>query len=82
MLIYSPTSMTCYFKNSRMKELFSDIDIEVTKENRAKVDEVIHEMLSVDYPNCAAAWKMVRKKLEVDSQGFRERLKTSLNNSF
>jgi hypothetical protein len=64
-----------------MKELFEDIDIEVTKENRAKVDEVIHEMLSVDYPNCAAAWKMVRKKLEMDGPGFKERLKIALTNA-
>jgi hypothetical protein len=63
-----------------MKELFSDIGIEVTKENRAKVDEIIHEMLSVDYPNCAAAWKMVRKKLAMDAPGFKERLKTALIN--
>ena len=63
-----------------MKELFSDIGIEVTKENRAKVDEVIHEMLSVDYPNCAAAWKMVRKKLKTDAPGFKGRLKTALTN--
>ncbi len=70
--------MTCYFKNSRMKELFSDIGIDVTKENREKVNEVIHEMLSVDYLNCAAAWKMVRKKLEVDGPGFKERLKAAL----
>jgi len=70
--------MTCYFKNSRMKELFSDISIEVTKENRVKVDEVIHEMLSVDYPNCAAAWKMLRKKLQIDGPGFKDRLKAAL----
>jgi len=63
-----------------MKELFSDIGFEVTKENRAKVDEVIHDMLSVGYPNCAAAWKMVRKKLEMGDPGFKERLKTALIN--
>lgn len=74
-------SMTCYFKNSRMKELFIEIDIEVTKDNRDKVNEVIHEMLSVDYSNCAAAWKMVRKKLEMDGPGFKERLKTALTNT-
>ncbi len=72
--------MTCYFKNSRMKELFFDMGIEVTKENQAKVDEVIHDMLSVDYPNCAAAWKMVREKLKFDGPGFKERLKEALMN--
>jgi len=75
------TTMTCYFKNSRMKELFEDIGIEITKENQAKIDEVIHDMLSVDYPNCAAAWKMVRKKLKMDGPGFKERLRITLTNT-
>ena len=67
--------MTCYFKNSRMKELLRDIEVEATKENIKKIDEILHEMLSVDYPNCAATWKMLRKKLEYDAEGFKERLK-------
>ena len=67
--------MTCYFKNSRMKELLRDIEVEFTKENIKKVDEILHEMLSVDYPNCAATWKMLRKKLEYDADGFKERLR-------
>jgi hypothetical protein len=67
--------MTCYFKNSRMKELLRDIEVEATKENMKKVDEILHELLSVDYPNCAATWKMVRKKLEYDAQGFTQRLR-------
>ena len=72
-------SMPKYFKNSRMQQLFSDIGIEVTKENMAKIDEVIHDMLSVDYPNSAAAWKMVRKKLDgEDPDGFKQRLKVAL----
>jgi hypothetical protein len=66
--------MTCYFKNSRAKELLRDIEVEATKENIKKVDEILHEMLSVDYPNCAATWKMLRKKLEYDEEGFKERL--------
>lgn len=73
--------MTSYFKNSRMKELFDEIGIEITKDNRDKVDEVIHDMLSVDYPNSAAAWKMVRKKLSSDNaDGFKERLRAALVN--
>jgi len=58
-----------------MKELLIDINIEATKENIKKVDEILHEMLSVDYPNCAATWKMLRKKLKYDADGFKERLK-------
>lgn len=67
--------MTCYFKNSRMKELLRDIGVEATKENIVKIDEILHEMLSVDYPNCAATWKMLRKKLKIDAEGFKERLR-------
>ena len=67
--------MTCYFKNSRMKELLVEIEAEPTKENIQVVNEVLHEMLSVDYPNCAATWKMLRKKLKYDAKGFTERLK-------
>ena len=67
--------MTCYFKNSRMKELLRDIEVEATKENIKQVDEILHEMLSVDYPNCAATWKMLRKKLQYDGEGFKERLR-------
>ncbi len=67
--------MTCYFKNSRMKELLRDIEVEPTKENIAEVDKILHEMLSVDYPNCAATWKMVREKLKYDAEGFKERLR-------
>lgn len=73
--------MTCYFKNSRMKELLRDIKVEETKENIKKVDKILHEMLSVDYPNCAATWKVVRQKLEYDAEGFIERLKVAIQTS-
>ncbi|GAG53668.1 unnamed protein product, partial [marine sediment metagenome] len=33
-----------------MQQLFSELGIEVTKENTDRIDEVIHDMLSVDYP--------------------------------
>ncbi|MCK5390738.1 MAG: hypothetical protein KAJ36_09615 [Candidatus Thorarchaeota archaeon] len=73
-------SMPKYFKNIRMKQLFSELGIEVTKENTERIDEVIHDMLSVDYQNSAAAWKMVRKKLDgEDPEGFKKRLKTALD---
>jgi len=58
-----------------MKELLRDIEVEATIENIKKVDEILHEMLSVDYPNCAATWKMLRKKLDYDAEGFKERLR-------
>ncbi|MFW9963426.1 MAG: hypothetical protein ACFFCX_07675 [Candidatus Sifarchaeia archaeon] len=70
--------MTCYFKNSRMKDLLRDIGVEETKDNIEKVDKILHDMLSVDYPNCAATWKMIRQKLKYDAEGFKERLKVAV----
>jgi hypothetical protein len=61
-----------------MTELFEAIGIEVTKENKNAIDEIIHEMLSVDYKNCAATWKLVRKRLEEDGEGFKKRLQDAL----
>jgi hypothetical protein len=66
--------MTCYFKNSRMTELFAELGIKVTKENMKDIDERLHEYLSVDYRNCAATWKMIRKRLQEDGEGFKHRL--------
>ena len=72
--------MTCYFKNSRMVALFKDIGVVVTKDNKKAVDELLHEMLSVDYKNCAATRKMVIKKLDGnDSDGFKARLQHALS---
>jgi hypothetical protein len=62
-----------------MQELFQEIGIEVTKENRKDIDEILHEMLSVDYPNCAATWKLVRAKLKEDGDGFKLRLQQALS---
>lgn len=70
--------MTCYFKNSRMKELFEDIGVVVTKENKKEIDSRIHDYLSVDFPNCAASWKQVRRRLKDDAEGFKSRLKDVL----
>jgi hypothetical protein len=70
--------MTCYFRNSRMIELFEEIGVEITKENRKAIDETLHDLLSVEYPNCAATWKLIRKKLDYDAEGFKSRLKEVL----
>ncbi len=61
-----------------MQNLFDELDVKVTKENKDAIDEIIHEMLSVDYRNCAATWKLVRKRLAEDGEGFKQRLKLAL----
>ncbi|MHA2141927.1 MAG: hypothetical protein ACXADC_14605 [Candidatus Thorarchaeota archaeon] len=58
-----------------MTELFAELGVFVTKENMKEIDERLHQYLSVDYRNCAATWKMIRKRLEEDGDGFKERLR-------
>ncbi len=71
--------MPRYFKNSRMVDLFKRIEVVVTKENKDAINEVFHDMLSVDYPNDAATWKQIRLKLTgSDSEGFKMRIKAAL----
>lgn len=72
-------SMTCYFKNSRMIELFDELGVNLTKENSDAINKVLHDYLSVDYKNCAATWKMIRKRLKEDGKGFKERLRNVLS---
>ena len=65
-----------YFKNSRMLELFKEIEVVVTKENSDAINEIFHDMLSVDFQNDAATWKQIRLKLSgTDSAGFKKRIK-------
>ena len=44
--------MPKYFKNTRMQQLFSELEIEVTKENTDKIDEVIHAATSLNAAGC------------------------------
>ena len=77
---YMRRSIPRYFKNSRMIELFKETGIVVTKENSLEINEILHDMLSVDYQNDAATWKQIRLKLTgKDSEGFQERLRIALS---
>ncbi len=71
--------MVRYFSNSRMIELFEELGVELTKENKKEINMILHEMLSVDYKNDPATWKMIRQKLKYDSDGFKKRLKVALS---
>jgi hypothetical protein len=60
--------MTCYFRH--MTRIFDEIGIEVTKENKRHIDRVIHEIVGVDYKDCSAAWRELKKKLADNEEGF------------
>jgi len=60
--------MTCYFRH--LREVFAKAGADVTSENKKEVDRVIHSMVGVDYKNCPAAWREVKKRIAEDEEGF------------
>ena len=65
--------MTCYFRH--LQEVFQKAGIEVTKDNKREIDEVIHGIVGVEYKNCPAAWREVKKRLAEDEEAFIKELK-------
>jgi len=68
--------MTCYFRH--IQQIFKKAGVEVTAENKRKIDGVIHEIVSVEYKNCPAAWREVKKRIADDEEGFVSKLKEAL----
>ena len=68
--------MTCYFRH--MKDIFTGVGVEATKENKKDFDRKIHGILGVEYKNCSATWKLVKARLEEDRDGFISQLKAEL----
>ncbi|MHA2025273.1 MAG: hypothetical protein ACW98U_05160 [Candidatus Thorarchaeota archaeon] len=70
--------MTCYFRH--MKGIFTELGIDVTPENKRDIDKEIHKLLEVDYKNCSATWKEIKKRKETDEFGFMTALDKALGN--
>ncbi len=62
-----------------MKDIFAEIGVEPTKENKKDLDRKIHALLGVEYKNCSTTWKQVKERLAEDRTGFIEALSVSLN---
>ena len=68
--------MTCYFRH--LKDVFKRAGIEVTNENKREIDRVIHGIVGVDYKDCSATWREVKKRIAVDEDGFVSELKKAV----
>jgi len=51
---------TCYFRH--LQQILKRAGIEPTSENRQEIDRIIHNILGVNYKNCPATWKDVKKR--------------------
>ena len=68
--------MTCYFRH--IQRIFKKAGVEVTKESKREIDRIIHSLVGVEYKNCPAAWKEVKKRIAEDEESFVSRLKEAL----
>jgi hypothetical protein len=68
--------MTCYFRH--LNEIFEKAGVTLTKENKQNVDRAIHSILGVEYKNCSATWKEVKKRITEDEESFVNTLKSKL----
>jgi ribosomal protein L17 len=69
--------VTCYFRH--LKEIFKKAGIEVTSENRHEIDRIIHKIVDVEYKNCPATWREVKKRIAEDETSFVSMLKEEWN---
>ncbi len=68
--------MTCYFRH--IQQVFKKAGIEVTKENKREIDKIIHNIVGVEYKNCPATWREVKKRIAEDEESFVSKLKEAL----
>ena len=54
--------MSCYFRH--MKDIFEDLGIEITPENKKDIDRAVHKTVKTAYKNCTDAWKKIKEEIE------------------
>ncbi len=50
--------MSCYFRH--MKDIFAQIGVEITKENRKDIDRAIHMVAGIEYKDCPTTWRTLK----------------------
>jgi len=51
-----------------MKNVFEELGINVTSENKKALDQAIHNLVSIRYKNCSPAWKEVKTRIKGDPE--------------
>ena len=69
--------MTCYFRH--LKTVFEKAGLTITKDNKGKIDQAIHQIVGIEYKNCSATWKEVKKKIAENEENFVNQLKRELD---
>lgn len=58
--------MSCYLRH--LGELFDQIGLEVTSDNRQEIDDAIHRLIGASEGECAAAWGKLKREVLADEQ--------------
>jgi len=66
-------AVTCYFRH--IEHLFKKAGVQVTSGNKREIDRVIHGIVGVEYKNCPAVWRELKKMLAEDEESFVSKLK-------
>ena len=53
-----------------MKQVFTELGVDVKPENKRDIDREIHKLLGVEYKNCSTTWKEIKKRRDEDESGF------------
>ena len=65
--------LTCYFRH--LKQTFRKARIEITKDNKREIDKIIHDIVGIEYKQCPATWREVKKRLAENENEFIIKLK-------
>jgi hypothetical protein len=68
--------VTCYFRH--IQDIFKKAGIAVSTQNKQELDRVIHGIVGVEYKNCPATWREVKKRIAEDEESFVSELKKAL----
>lgn len=68
--------MTCYFRH--LKPIFEKAEITITSENKKDIDKKIHQIVGIEYKNCSATWKVVKKRIAENEEEFVNTLKNAV----
>lgn len=65
--------MSCYFRH--MSGIMEEAGVTITKENKKDIDRALHSLVNVEYKNCSATWKEL-KKIQQTEEGKKTILQT------
>ena len=58
--------MSCYLHH--IKDFLDEDGIVVTKENRKRIDQAVHQAVGVAYKNCPVTWKQIKDEVKGDDE--------------